>query len=302
MDDPIIIGVSGTKQSGKSTLCSFLKDWIPKNYKATRAEVYNFADPIKKFMIDVMGLSYRQCYGTDEQKNMVTPYHWENLPMFIRLEYGKKTFEKYVVTVSQRMGAPIPANCKHEYRIPKSGNITARELMQLFGTDFIRKMFSDTIWVDTTIKLIKEQKPDVALIADTRFSSEIKTILQQPHSYIIRLLRHPFADSHSSETELDNFNFSQYGNRVFVMDNSRMSIDEQNKKSAELMVSICTECKVEPICQITEILKNIPPKLDAPLKTNILPESNNMSPKVLDNLVMDKRESVVETPQKPPIE
>lgn len=36
-------------------------------------KIYSFADPLKKnICIDILGLTYEQCYGTDEEKNQIT--------------------------------------------------------------------------------------------------------------------------------------------------------------------------------------------------------------------------------------
>src|SRR5688572_15326111 len=40
---------------------------------------YNFADPLKEVCIGLLGLTYEQCYGTDEQKNTLTNLRWENM-------------------------------------------------------------------------------------------------------------------------------------------------------------------------------------------------------------------------------
>jgi hypothetical protein len=41
-------------------------------------KIYSFADPLKKqICMDILGLSYEQCYGTDQQKNEITHLQWE---------------------------------------------------------------------------------------------------------------------------------------------------------------------------------------------------------------------------------
>ena len=78
-----VIGFSGKKQSGKDTLLANIKPMLQGSVKQ-----YNFADGLKNFLIDVMGLRYEQVWGTEEQKNSKTTYLWENLPDFIRWENG----------------------------------------------------------------------------------------------------------------------------------------------------------------------------------------------------------------------
>ena len=44
-----------------------IKDILP------HIKIYSFADPLKKnICIDILGLTYEQCYGTDAEKNQVT--------------------------------------------------------------------------------------------------------------------------------------------------------------------------------------------------------------------------------------
>ena len=57
-------------------------DFIIKQLKTKMnpiVKLYGFADTLKQnICMDVLGLSYDQCYGTDEQKNSLTDIEWEN--------------------------------------------------------------------------------------------------------------------------------------------------------------------------------------------------------------------------------
>ena len=74
-----IIAFAGRKQSGKTT-CS---EFVAKYYNGViepfnSAKIYNFADPLKKdICMNILGLSYNQCYGEDIDKNTMTPIQWE---------------------------------------------------------------------------------------------------------------------------------------------------------------------------------------------------------------------------------
>jgi hypothetical protein len=65
-----IIAFAGRKQSGKTTCAEHLAS------KCTGdkvCKVYNFADPLKRTVcMDVLGLTYTQCYGDDAAKNTLT--------------------------------------------------------------------------------------------------------------------------------------------------------------------------------------------------------------------------------------
>jgi len=65
-----IIAFAGRKQSGKSTLCTQVVNFIyDLEQLEDTAAIYNFADPLKNICMDILGLSFEQCHGTDDQKN-----------------------------------------------------------------------------------------------------------------------------------------------------------------------------------------------------------------------------------------
>lgn len=228
-----IIGFSGKKQSGKNTAANFiyslyminqnlckktkinnngLIDVLKNNdteltidvneyYLTTSAyldseiknivnqlnpyiKIYSFADILKKnICMDMLGLTYEQCYGTDVQKNEITDVHWQN---------------KY---------------------------LTAREVMQVVGTDIFRSM-KPNIWPDSTIKRIQEEAPELALITDCRFPNEVDAI-QNSGGVVVRLTRDKHLSSdHISEVILDKDRYD-WENFDHIVDNNSMSIYEQ---------------------------------------------------------------------------
>jgi len=207
--DPIILALSGKKQSGKDTSAVFLSTRI---YGAL---IFSFADPLKEFCIDVLGMSRDQCYGTDDEKNSLTQYKWHD-----------------VVTHPQLLDCDI------------NKKMTAREVMQVFGTDIVRRKFGN-VWAKATIRKIKKANYQFNVIADCRFPNEIETVLDEPKGYVIRLTRDPFGgeDQHESETVLDDFDWNR--ERCFIIDNSEMSIDEQNIAIVELIEKYIFEEVVE---------------------------------------------------------
>ena len=95
----MIIAFAGRKQSGKTTACEFTSRVFSETVGANSC-IYNFADPLKKMCIEIFGLSYEQCYGTDDQKNEIVNCLWPD----------------------------------------KDQQMTAREVMQYVGTNIFRKM------------------------------------------------------------------------------------------------------------------------------------------------------------------
>tara|TARA_Y100000034_G_C6857907_1_gene390137 strand:+ start:326 stop:1117 length:792 start_codon:yes stop_codon:yes gene_type:complete len=252
----MLIGISGKKQSGKSSLANYIKAWYMKRYfkssthsfyqnndgsiawKYTkfpgitedpinptgddRVKIYSFADPLKKEVcIDVLGLRKEQCYGTDEQKNSLTKYYWENLPIDIRVAYSEE-IEDYEVPHELSGESEI-----QNFKVPRSGLITARELMQCVGTDVFRKMFNQDVWVNATLRIVDQEHKELSIISDVRFESEVNAVLKKG-GYIIRLLRLFEEDSHSSETALDSFNFEKNSKQVLIINNDDITMDLKN--------------------------------------------------------------------------
>jgi hypothetical protein len=82
-----IIAFAGTKQSGKTTCSEAVASYFngivePYNHSA---KIYNFADPLKRdICMNILGLSYDQCYGSDDVKNSLTNNFWDNKQLTAR--------------------------------------------------------------------------------------------------------------------------------------------------------------------------------------------------------------------------
>lgn len=89
-----IIAFAGRKQSGKTTCSEYVKDLYnsttySKLFDSVKtmylAKIYNFADPLKQdICMNILGLTYDQCYGTDEDKNKYTKIIWDNKKLTAR--------------------------------------------------------------------------------------------------------------------------------------------------------------------------------------------------------------------------
>jgi hypothetical protein len=180
-----IIGFAGRKQSGKTTCSEFVAKYFNGSIEPFNgAKIYNFADPLKKdICMNILGLTYDQCYGDDISKNQYTEVYWNNT------------------------------------------RLTAREVMQLVGTDIFRKMKQD-VWASSTINKIQNEQPQLAIIADCRFPNEVEAI-KNAGGLVIKLTRNPYNSDHASEVALDEANYSS-SNFDFIVYNNNMSIQEQN--------------------------------------------------------------------------
>ncbi len=221
MSDKIIITVSGKKEAGKNTLCNMIAahianklDLVPgKQFGVSTGgelgyptddgtefvdigpghteesplggprgvRILSFADLLKETCIRVLGLKHEQCYGRNHEKETLTHLRWDRLPLAVRWRYRAKW-------------------CSW----PRSGFMTGREVMQVFGSDIMRAWWPD-VWATATLQLAKSCVEPVVLICDGRFPNEIDAT-NAAGGLTVRLLRSPHNDTHISETALDNYN------------------------------------------------------------------------------------------------
>lgn len=102
--------------------------------------------------------------------------------------------------------------------------LTAREVMQVVGTDIFRKL-KHNVWADATIIKIHNEKPSLALIADCRFPNEVDAV-KNAGGLVIRLTRKPYESDHPSETALEQDNYD-WKNFDIVFDNKDMCLNDQ---------------------------------------------------------------------------
>lgn len=110
--------------------------------------------------------------------------------------------------------------------------ITAREVMQRVGTDIFRTM-KDDVWTEATLRKIKSENPDIAIITDCRFPNEVKAV-QDNNGIVIRLTRGDTKSTHPSETALDECNYD-WNNFTFVLDNKDIDVKTQTVQLIEIV-------------------------------------------------------------------
>lgn len=231
-----IIGISGRKQSGKNTCANYINGHILKSKRMIEnfsinpngeleiqtynssgtlgwgvfdllrkdstfieyahnelwpfVKTYHFADELKSMCYRLFGIKIEQVYGSDDQKNELTNILWDDMP-----ENNEKL----------------------------TGPMTAREFMQHFGTNVIRKI-KDDAWVECTIANILYEQSNVAIIPDVRFPNEVHAI-HQNGGVVIRLTRDIHHSDHKCEIALDQDKFDwQYFD--YIVDNEDKSIED----------------------------------------------------------------------------
>jgi len=174
---------------------------------------YSFADMLKATCINVLGLTTEQCYGTNAQKDSPTHLIWKNMPGF-----PKSNKNQWLEKHGFEVGSDWTPN----------SFMTARHVLQYVGTEIFRKMYSQ-VWVDSSLRRVVQDQPQLALFTDCRFPNEVEGV-QAAGGKVIRFTREPFSetDTHSSETSLDR-DVYDWDNFDYVIDNADMSIAEQNE-------------------------------------------------------------------------
>jgi hypothetical protein len=259
----IIIAFSGRKQGGKGTMCRFLTENAvalfgrPETIRfdneadgefgsvtirtAPSVRTYSMAGPLKQFCHEVLGLSHAQCYGSNDDKNTPTRYRWEDLPHYPRVVQalagkaaaavdedlrGVPWYDRLFAALFNGETRKVLVARKQAELAPK-GLMTARHVLQEFGTGMIRQMWPD-VWNQACLAAIAREKPDVALIDDVRFPDEAAAVFSAG-GYVLRLLRAPFAaDEHVSEKAMDGYSdyTAEIANHVLDVRGSCLALAE----------------------------------------------------------------------------
>lgn len=115
-----------------------------------------------------------------------------------------------------------------------SKQLSAREVMQMVGTDMFRTM-QKNVWSEATIRKISVEQPPLALVADCRFPNEVEAI-KKAGGLVIKLNRNPYNSDHASEVALDTELYDQ-SNFDLVIHNHNLSINQQNKLIHDFLIN-----------------------------------------------------------------
>lgn len=252
----MIIGVSGKKGSGKNTVANILHGIVLKNKGLVKdwtlgssgelivntdnsngvngwgelsiyrkdpeyisyaehnmwpyVKIYSFADSLKWICTHLFEIPHECVWGTDDQKNQVQKHLlWENMPGTIDPDLHKACMKNHYGQGIKEFAL--------EHTQKGTGPMTAREFMQFFGTDIMRKIWSP-VWIRSCISRILSEGSELAVICDVRFPDEASAI-EAAGGFVIRLTRNVKQDEHVSETALDTYSFKH------VIDNHDCSLD-----------------------------------------------------------------------------
>lgn len=164
-----VIGVTGTKGSGKDTFCKLIKQYN------NSFEIKSFAGPLKDGLSKIF--SIQREYFDDQSMKEVELFK-------INIDEKLKEIEDYF-----------------QIKLDKKELVatTVRQLMQFVGTEYVQSADKE-FWAKRLISGIKPGQN--TLISDVRFFAENK-IISDNGGFLIRINRigREVKDSHKSETE-----------------------------------------------------------------------------------------------------
>jgi len=184
-----IIGLYGRKGVGKDFVADCFESAIKQygGYESfPKVAKGAFADPIKEFLVNNLGVDRARIYGNDQDKVTPTEYRWEQMPDFVmRTNQGKQ------------------------------GQMTIRDLMQVFGTELCRNIWDKQIWVKAMRRRMLATSADYFIITDVRFPNEVGAIKEWGgRAWLVRgpqrVAQKARTDGHESEKLLlgeDAFDF-----------------------------------------------------------------------------------------------
>lgn len=204
-------------------------DKFKEEYLHPYIKLYSFADELKAFCVNVLNLKPEQVYGTNEQKDSLTHLKWEDMPGVLTEEGLGEPLSMPELTHDDEYWHdsmyPNPVAIYH-----KPGYMTGREVLQYFGTNIVRKMYG-LAWANVTLNKIERENTLLAVITDCRFPDEVE-LTQKKKGRVLRLLRNPLNNKHTSEIALDDYPQDKFD---AVVDNTQMNVEQQNEKCGEIL-------------------------------------------------------------------
>lgn len=208
-----LVHIISRKTGGKDETAKFLQrnygelfhpfeyDGIGTKLGQGRCQVFHWADSLKEIFHEFFKIPRELLWGTDAQKNELTKFKWADMPNYVELQQSGHIFRNEFLSV--------------------------REFLQNFGTNVMRRIYSN-VWIDWLINEIQSTKKlDLAIIADGRFPNECEAVNLVKGKNLL-LTRGATNDSHTSETGY--YDCIKSGFIDDTVNNVNLTIDETNKE------------------------------------------------------------------------
>jgi hypothetical protein len=236
----LILGISGRKQSGKTTTGNFILSlYLSKLQFSDKIYIDDYGQPV---VSDILGNAAYS--GVFDPNNLPqdddTRYLVSKLNSQIKIYNFADILKTDIcinilgLTKEQCYGSDDKKNELTDM-FWEEKQLSCRDVMQTVGTDIFRKL-DPNVWVRSTISKIMKESPELALVTDCRFPNEIEAI-KNVGGKVLRLTRNPFNSDHISETILDKDKYD-WSNFDFVIDNDKMSLYDQLVETKQLLEQI----------------------------------------------------------------
>lgn len=188
-----VIGCAGRARHGKGSTAEFVKEWA--NSNSIPSQIISLADPLKDFLSLLVGRSEPFRGNSTERYAPVPELPWSRLEPQILAE-AKALWPEQDFSV----------------------NPTGRQLMQLFGTEVVRRHFCADAWVIMTGNRAR-QFNGITIVDDMRFTNEARLRRLEPGVGIVdvlfKIVRPDIPNiNHPSEDAVDTIPLS-WMDRVF---------------------------------------------------------------------------------------
>ena len=240
-----LIGFSGKKQSGKNTCANFIYSMYLVNQNLCQKAKVNDTGTIDLIKHNGANITFdiNEYYIQPETSSLDQEVMEmvEKLNPYIKLYSFADILKQDIcmkllgLTYEQCYGRD---SFKNEITsvIWQGRYLTAREVMQIVGTDIFRSM-RHNIWPETTIEKILKDKTELGIITDCRFPNEVEAIKNNNGS-IIRLTRDKLkSNEHTSEIALDKDKYD-WNNFDYVIDNENLTIYNQSLQLYTILQTI----------------------------------------------------------------
>lgn len=201
-----IIAISGLKNSGKSTVASMIEFllntpkifhsyfWYKHQNLIPKKKIYKtvaFADPIKEMLSHLLNMDREDFESRGIKENCFV-----NFSSFCKVYtngIGPQFIPEYLPDSKfSKLAKEWNPELSKEYYL------SIRQVMQLFGTEIMRNILDDKIWINC---ILNRSNKNNLIISDLRFITEYEEIKKR-NGFIIYIDRGLTPGTHKSESEM----------------------------------------------------------------------------------------------------
>ena len=231
-----IIGISGRKQAGKSTVANYINGDVLKRLEMVRDFCINENGDLVIHTENQSGVLGYGILDTTRKDNAYREYADREIWPSVKTYHFADTLKAMCITLfglsptsvygndrqknvkTNFLWEDMPSNPQY-----KSGSMSAREFLEYFGTEIVR-CISTNAWVLSTINTVIAEGSTLAIIPDVRFPNEVEAI-QDNGGVVIRLARDAYHSDNQCENALDKENFD-WERFDMVIDNTELTLPE----------------------------------------------------------------------------